>query len=62
MAEWRELASGLLFPEGPVAMRDGSVALVEIARGTVTRIAPNGQQGIIAMEWPMPGQPLAFEV
>jgi len=29
-----ELASGLEFPEGPIAMDDGSVLLVEIARGS----------------------------
>src|SRR3954451_13209501 len=29
----RELAKGLRFPEGPVAMADGSVVLVEIERG-----------------------------
>src|SRR6185369_3413209 len=32
------LAEGLLFPEGPVAMADGSVILVEIARGTLSRV------------------------
>ena len=32
------LASGLQFPEGPVAMPDGSVILVEIARETLSRI------------------------
>ncbi len=34
----REIASGLQFPEGPVAMDDGSVLLVGIARGTLTRV------------------------
>ena len=48
MAEPRVLASGLKFPEGPVALNDGSVALVEIARGTVTRVAPDGTVGVIA--------------
>ena len=33
MAEVREVCSGLSFPEGPVAMSDGSVVLVEIGRG-----------------------------
>ncbi|KTS30374.1 gluconolaconase [Methylobacterium indicum] len=37
-----ELATGLRFPEGPIAMPDGSVLLVEIARGTLTRVAPDG--------------------
>jgi len=32
------LAEGLLFPEGPIAMPDGSVILVEIARGTLSRV------------------------
>src|SRR5688572_2576517 len=31
-------AEGLQFPEGPIAMPDGSVILVEIARGTLTRV------------------------
>lgn len=31
------LAEGLQFPEGPIAMPDGSVILVEIARGTLSR-------------------------
>ena len=34
----REIARGLQFPEGPVAMADGSVLLVEIARGTLSRV------------------------
>ena len=32
------LAEGLLFPEGPIWMPDGSVILVEIARGTLSRV------------------------
>src|SRR5271170_8032337 len=32
------LAEGLQFPEGPIAMPDGSVILVEIAGGTLTRV------------------------
>jgi gluconolactonase len=42
-----ELASGLLFPEGPVYMDDGSIILVEIARGTITRVAPNGRVMVV---------------
>jgi gluconolactonase len=42
------LATGLRFPEGPVAMADGSVVLVEIARGTLTRVAPDGTVSIVA--------------
>jgi gluconolactonase len=32
------LAEGLQFPEGPIAMADGSVILVEIARGSLSRV------------------------
>ena len=42
MSELRILAHDLGFPEGPVAMADGSVILTEIRGGTVTRIAPGG--------------------
>ncbi len=43
MSELRILAHDLKFPEGPVAMDDGSVILGEIAGGTVTRITPDGR-------------------
>jgi gluconolactonase len=32
------VAEGLQFPEGPIAMADGSIVLVEIARGTLSRV------------------------
>jgi gluconolactonase len=41
------LAEGLQFPEGPIVMPDGSVILVEIKRGTLSR-AWNGKVEIIA--------------
>ena len=44
----RELATGLQFPEGPVAMADGSVLVVEIARGTVSRVTPDGRVHVVA--------------
>jgi gluconolactonase len=43
----REVASGLRFPEGPIAMPDGTIVLVEIARGTLTRVW-NGKTEVIA--------------
>src|SRR2546427_27310 len=49
MPEMRQITSGLQFPEGPVALADGSVAVVEIKRGTLTRVAPDGKQTIVAM-------------
>jgi len=45
--DFEVLASGLQFPEGPIAMGDGSVILVEIARGTLTRVW-NGRTEVIA--------------
>jgi gluconolactonase len=47
MAHYEVLAEGLAFPEGPIAMPDGSVILVEIARGTLTRVW-NGRAETIA--------------
>ena len=44
----REVASGLQFPEGPVAMADGSVLVVEIARGTLSRVTPDGRIHVVA--------------
>jgi gluconolactonase len=44
----RELATGLQFPEGPIAMDDGSVLLVEIARGTLTRVRHDGLVQVVA--------------
>ncbi len=43
----RVLARDLEFPEGPVAMADGSILLVEIARGTLTRVAPDGTKSVV---------------
>ena len=44
----REIASGLRFPEGPVAMPDGSVVLVEIERGCLSRVRPGGAKEVVA--------------
>lgn len=44
----RTIATGLRFPEGPIAMPDGTVVLVEIERGTLTRISPDGRIEVIA--------------
>lgn len=47
MSELTVLASGLRFPEGPIAMPDGSVLVVEIARGTLSRVA-DGEVSVVA--------------
>lgn len=47
-ADLRVVASGLAFPEGPVAMADGSVVLTEIAAGRITRVQPDGSTTTVA--------------
>jgi gluconolactonase len=42
------IAEGLRFPEGPIALADGSILLVEIARGTLTRIWGAGRTEVVA--------------
>ena len=42
------IASGLRFPEGPVAMPDGSVILVEIEAGRITQVPPDGSTQTVA--------------
>ena len=42
------ISQGLRFPEGPVAMADGSVVLVEIAAGRITRVRPDGTNETVA--------------
>lgn len=50
----RVLATGLGFPEGPIAMSDGSVLLLEVERQTLTRVHPNGSVEVVAR---IPGGP-----
>lgn len=47
-SDFTVIASGLGYPEGPVAMADGSIVLVELEAGTLTRIAPEGTRSVIA--------------
>ncbi len=42
------IAEGLRFPEGPVVMDDGSVLIVEIAAGRITRVRKDGSTHVIA--------------
>src|SRR5262249_32885315 len=48
MPEMREIASGLQFPEGPIALADGSVLVVEIKRGPLSRVRPDGVVSVVA--------------
>jgi len=47
MSNFEVLAEGLQFPEGPIAMADGSVVLVEIRRGTLTRVTSDGRVEVV---------------
>ncbi|MGZ6013898.1 MAG: SMP-30/gluconolactonase/LRE family protein, partial [Caulobacteraceae bacterium] len=42
------VAEGLFFPEGPIAMADGSVILVEIGGKRLTRVRPDGSKQTVA--------------
>ena len=44
----REIACGLQFPEGPVALDDGSVLRVEIARGSLRWVTLDGKASVVA--------------
>ena len=46
--EGREVTSGLLFPEGPVVMPDGSVIVVEIKGQRLIRVAMDGTRSVVA--------------
>lgn len=48
MSEFRVVADGLEYPEGPVYQSDGSILLVEIHKGTLTRIMPDGTKQMVA--------------
>jgi gluconolactonase len=48
MTQLTTIATGLRFPEGPVAMPDGSIILVEIEAGRITRVKPNGTKETVA--------------
>lgn len=47
-ANFRVIADGLLFPEGPIALSDGSVLVVEIAGGTLSRCTADGRVEVVA--------------
>ena len=46
--EYKILAENLKFPEGPIYMNDGSIILVEIARGTLSKVTSDGNVEVIA--------------
>jgi gluconolactonase len=54
MPNIRVIATDLEFPEGPVAMPDGSIILVEIRGKRLTRVYPDGRKEVVAQ---VPGGP-----
>jgi gluconolactonase len=54
-----EITSGLRFPEGPIAMDDGSVVLVEMFGPCITRVHPDGTKETVAE---IPGGPNGLAV
>ncbi|CAB4711514.1 MAG: SMP-30/gluconolactonase/LRE family protein [Actinobacteria bacterium] len=54
MAQLTEVTAGLAFPEGPIAMPDGSVILVEMFGPRLTRVLADGTKQVIAE---VPGGP-----
>jgi len=72
MSNITEITSGLRFPEGPIAMPDGSIILVEIERQTLSRVSPTGEAlrtayitlsesgRLVSLPWPRPGLALNY--
>jgi gluconolactonase len=48
MTNYTEMTNGLQFPEGPVVLPDGSVIVVEIEAGRITRCYPDGSKKTVA--------------
>jgi gluconolactonase len=47
-SEFRVVAEGLQYPEGPVYRPDGSVLVVEIGAGQLTSVRPDGSKVVVA--------------
>ena len=54
MTVFTEIASGLEFPEGPIALADGSVLVVELLGHRLSRVLPDGANETVAE---IPGGP-----
>ncbi len=46
--DFRIVTDGLRFPEGPVVLPDGSIAVVEIESGHVVRVGLDGRKDVVA--------------
>ncbi len=47
-SDFRLLTDGLEYPEGPICQSDGGILLVEIHKGTLTRVKPDGTKQVLA--------------
>ena len=48
MSEFTEITSGLRFPEGPIAMPDGTVIVMEMLGPRITRVHPDGSKETVS--------------
>src|SRR5262245_23227015 len=48
ISPFRVIAEGLNYPEGPVYRPDGTILVVEIGAGQLTRVHPGGEKEIVA--------------
>ena len=48
MTEFRTVTTGLGFPEGPIALPNGDVLVVEVAAGNLTRVSADGIRTVVA--------------
>lgn len=46
--DFRVVTDGLIFPEGPIALADGSVLVVEIKGARLIRVLPDGTKEVVA--------------
>ncbi|MGN6357098.1 MAG: SMP-30/gluconolactonase/LRE family protein [Novosphingobium sp.] len=46
--DYRVVTDGLIFPEGPIALADGSVLVVEIKGARLIRVLPDGTKQVVA--------------
>lgn len=46
--KFRVVTHGLLFPEGPIALADGSILVVEILGGRLVKVLPDGTKHVVA--------------
>ena len=46
--EGRQITDGLRFPEGPIALPDGSVLVVEIEGARLVKVLPDGRKEVVA--------------